>query len=151
MQISARSDYAIRAMLEMASSSPTPLRADTIAEAQNIPNKFLDNILLDLKRAKLVVTLRGHAGGYKLARPAEQITVADVIRAVDGPLANVRGLAPEETTYAGAAALMRDVWIALRASMRSVLESVTLADIAKGQLPQAVCSYTSDPESWSQR
>src|SRR5829696_356474 len=136
MRVSARTDYAIRALLELAASpNAAPLRADAIARAQAIPSKFLENLLADLRRARLVANQRGADGGYRLAREAESITLADIIRAVDGPLAGVRDEAPEDVAYAGPATSLRDVWIALRASMRAVLETTTLADVATGRLP----------------
>lgn len=152
MRVTARSDYAIRALLELAAATePTPIRADAIAQAQAIPAKFLENLLSDLRRARLVASQRGSAGGYRLARPPASITLADVIRAVDGPLADVRDEAPENLAYSGAAASLRDVWIALRASMRSVLEATTLADVVAGRLPAAVRKLMEDPGAWSRR
>lgn len=152
MRVTARSDYAIRALLELAAATePTPIRADAIAQAQAIPAKFLENLLSDLRRARLVASQRGIAGGYRLARPPASITLADVIRAVDGPLADVRDEAPENLAYSGAATSLRDVWIALRASMRSVLEATTLADVVAGRLPAAVRKLMEDPGAWSRR
>jgi len=116
------------------------VKGDRIAQAQGIPIKFLENILTDLRRAGIVRSQRGADGGYWLAHPAEEVSLADVIRAVDGPLASVRGVRPDEITYEGTAAPLREVWVALRASIRSVLEVVTLADIARGELPEAVTS-----------
>ena len=139
MRISTKVDYALRAMAELAASAGVePLKAESIATHQHIPLKFLSNILLQLKTAGLVSTHLGSEGGYGLARPAEHITLADVIRAVDGPLANVRGEPPETVTYAGSAEPLREVWIAVRASLRSVLEHVTLADVAHNELPAVV-------------
>jgi Rrf2 family protein len=114
-----------------------------------VPVKFLENILGDLRQAGLVRSQRGVEGGYWLARPASEITLADVIRAVEGPLANVRGVRPDSVTYQGAAEPLRDVWIAVRASLRSVLEAVTLADVASGELPDVVRELVADPESWA--
>ncbi len=151
MRVSARADYAIRALLELASAGEEPVRAEAIARAQAIPSKFLENLLVDLRRSRLVVSQRGRIGGYRLARPAGQITLADVIRAIDGPLAGVRDDAPEDVSYAGAATALRDVWIALRASMRAVLEATTLADVATGKLPANVRRLLKDPEAWSRR
>ena len=151
MRVSARADYAIRALLELTAAGETPRRADGIARAQSIPPKFLENLLVDLRRAKLVVSQRGPAGGYRLARAPSSITLADVIRAIDGPLAGVRDLAPEDVSYEGPASSLRDVWIALRASMRAVLESTTLADVAGGKLPADVRRLLRDPEAWSRR
>ena len=151
MRVSARADYAIRATLELASAGDNPVRADAIARAQAIPSKFLENLLVDLRRSRLVVSQRGVGGGYRLARPASKVTLADVIRAIDGPLAGVRDDAPEDVEYTGAATSLRDVWVALRASMRSVLEATTLADVAAGKLPAAVGRLLKDPEAWSRR
>lgn len=161
MQVSARADYALRAMAELAaartrakagSDNGNGQRASRtgieISEAQQIPRKFLQNILFDLNRAGLAKTQRGAGGGYRLAREAEEITLADIIRAVDGPLANVRGEWPEELTYTGAAEPLSEVWIALRASLRSVLEGVTLQDVADGDLPAWIGQLTSDDAAW---
>jgi len=149
VNISAKSDYAVRAMLTLASQdSPRPVKGELIAQSQDIPVKFLENILVDLRRAGLVASQRGADGGYRLGRPATEITVADVIRAVDGPLANVRGVRPEEAVYAGSAEGLRDVWIAMRAALRQVLEHVTLADVAGGKLPAGVTALTADPDAW---
>jgi Rrf2 family protein len=150
VNISAKSDYAVRAMLELSAEGGTrPVTGESLAHAQQIPVKFLENILVDLRRAGLVASQRGADGGYRLARPANRITVADVIRAVDGPLANVRGMRPEDAEYEGAAEGLRDVWIAMRAALRSVLERVTLADLASGSLPASVRKLTSDPDAWA--
>src|SRR5215212_637600 len=146
VRVSARADYAIRALLELAAAGEAPAQADAIARAQAIPAKFLENLLVDLRRARLVVSRRGRSGGYRLARAASDITLADVIRAIDGPLAGVRDDAPEDVTYVGAAASLREVWIALRASMRSVLETTSLADVAAGRLPVPVRRLLKDPE-----
>lgn len=152
MRVTARSDYAIRALLELAAAAePGPMRADAIARAQAIPAKFLENLLTDLRRARLVTSQRGNVGGYRLARPAASITLAEVIRAVDGPLAFVRDEAPEDLEYPGPAASLRDVWIALRSSMRTVLETVTLADVASRTLPASVQQLLQDPAAWSRR
>ena len=152
MRVSARADYAIRALLELAASDgAAPVRGETIARAQRIPSKYLENLLADLRRARLVVSQRGVSGGYRLARPASQVTLADVIRAIDGPLAGVRDDAPEDVVYAGAATSLREVWIALRASMRQVLETTTLADVARGKLPASVRRLLKDPEAWARR
>lgn len=152
MRVSARADYAIRALLELAAAgAETPVRADAIARAQGIPGKYLENLLVDLRRARLVASQRGSSGGYRLARAASAISLADVIRAIDGPLAGVRDDAPEDVTYVGAASTLRDVWIALRASMRTVLEATTLADVASGKLPKAVRKLLEDPSVWTRR
>jgi Rrf2 family protein len=152
VRVSARADYAIRALLELAAAgADSPVRGEAIARAQAIPSKYLENLLADLRRARLVVSQRGLNGGYRLARPATKITLADVIRAIDGPLAGVRDDAPEDVVYPGAAASLRDVWIALRASMRTVLEAATLADVASGRLPTALRRLLEDPEAWTRR
>src|ERR1041384_2437836 len=132
MRVSAKVDYAVRAGAELAASADGPVKGDRIAQAQQIPLKFLENILLDLKHAGLVQSQRGAEGGYWLARPADEISLADVIRAVEGPIANVRGLRPGQGGYVGAAAHLRNVWVAVRANLRAVLETVTLADVAAG-------------------
>jgi Rrf2 family protein len=149
MRLSAKADYAIRAAAELAAADGDfPVKGERLATAQSIPPKFLESILLDLKHAGLVRSQRGAEGGYWLGRPADEITLADVIRAVDGPLANVRGSRPEALEYGGAARGLRDVWVALRASVRGVLESVTLADLAADDLPDAVTQLTADPDAW---
>ncbi|MDA8205820.1 MAG: Rrf2 family transcriptional regulator [Thermaerobacter sp.] len=147
MRLSAKADYACRAMAELAAGTP-PTKAERLATAQDIPLKFLENILLDLKHAGLVESQRGGDGGYWLARDAAEITLADVIRAVEGPLAYVRGQRPESLDYGGVAEPLRDVWVALRANVRSVLESVTLNQIATGELPELIRTLTADSEAW---
>jgi Rrf2 family protein len=130
MRVSAKVDYALRALAELAAAPPGgPVKAEQLATAQEIPLKFLENILLELRRAEIVASQRGTEGGYRLARPAEEVSLADVIRAVEGPIATVRGSRPEDASYTGAAAGLRDVWIELRTSMRGVLEQTTLADL----------------------
>jgi Rrf2 family protein len=152
MRISAKADYAVRAAVQLAASAgDKATKGDTIARAQGIPLKFLENILGDLRHAGLVRSQRGAEGGYWLNRPADQITVADVIRAVEGPLASVRGQRPEDIEYAGAAQTLAQVWIAVRASLRAVAEHVTLADIASGQLPPEIETLARDPEAWVTR
>lgn len=148
MQISARADYAVRALAELAAAGRGPIKSERLATAQHIPPKFLENILSELRHAGLLLSQRGAEGGYWLARPAAEITLADVIRAVDGPLANVRGQRPETVDYGGAATRLSDVWIAVRASMRAVLEHVSLADLVDGPLPPAVMDLALDPEAW---
>ena len=149
MRVSAKVDYALRAGAELAAApSGVPQKGDRIARAQKIPLKFLENILLDLKHAGLVQSQRGADGGYWLAKPAAEISVADVIRAIDGPLAWVRGVRPEDLDYAGPARALQDVWIAARASLREVLEVVTLADVAGGRLPASVRALTAEPSAW---
>src|SRR4051795_1995265 len=148
MRVSAKADYAIRATAELAAAEGTgQLRADRIAEAQDIPIKFLESILLELKHAGIVRSQRGAEGGYALARPGAEISLADVIRAVDGPLANVRGDRPENVKYTGAATALTDVWIAVRASLRSVLEQTSVADLASGQLPRSVSKLAENPDA----
>jgi Rrf2 family protein len=148
VRVSAKVDYALRACAELAAAGAGPIKGDRIAQAQEIPVKFLENILLDLKHAGLVQSQRGAEGGYWLSRPPEEIRLADVIRAVEGPIANVRGQRPEEVEYGGPAAPLRDVWIAVRANLRSVLETVTIADLAAGRLPDDVAAIAADPEAW---
>jgi Rrf2 family protein len=148
MRVSAKVDYAIRAAAELASAEPGPVKGERVAQAQGIPLKFLENILLELRHHGLVQSQRGADGGYWLARPAEDISLAEVIRAVEGPLANVRGNRPESLAYEGTAEPLRDVWIAVRASLRSVLEQVTLADLAAGELPPGIRELTESPEAW---
>ena len=149
MYISAKVDYAVRAMCTVAAAGDKPVTAEALAKAQGLPPKFLESILNDLRRAALLRSQRGADGGYRLARPASAITVADVIRPLDGPLAEVRGLRPEVTTYEGAAEHLQEVWIAVRSSLRSVLEAVTLADIVAGTLPRSVERMTQKPEAWT--
>src|SRR3954470_15540520 len=149
MRLSAKADYALRASLELASAGETHVKAEALARAQAIPLRFLEQILLDLKHAGLVSSQRGAEGGYWLARTPSEIALADVIRAVEGPLANVRGVRPEELDYAGAASALRDVFVALRASIRAVLEEVTVAEVATGELPARVRELVRDPEAWS--
>ena len=149
MRVSAKADYAVRAAVELAAAGDGPVKGERIAQAQSIPPNFLENILSDLRIAGLVASRRGQEGGYWLAQPAERISVADVIRAVDGPLANVRGIRPEQVEYGGTAEPLRDVWVAVRASLRNVLEHVTLADLARGELPGVVRTLTRDPDAWT--
>jgi Rrf2 family protein len=151
MRISAKADYAVRAAAELAAVGPNVLvKAGTLAESQQIPQHFLENILADLRRAGVVRTQRGAEGGSTLARPADQISLADVLRAIEGPLAAVRDVRPDELVYVGAAAELPTVWVALRAGMRNVLEHVTLADLVSGRLPPAVTDLTADPDAWKQ-
>lgn len=133
MRVSAKADYALRAMVELAAAPPGPLKSERIAAAQEIPQKFLENILLDLRHAGLVTSQRGAEGGYGLGRPAAEISLADVIRAVEGPIATVRGVRPEDVSYVGRAVPLRQVWIDLRAAMRGVLEEISLEDLAEGR------------------
>ena len=131
MRVSAKVDYALRALLELAASPPGPVPAERLSAAQGIPPKFLENILLELRRAEIVASQRGVEGGYRLARAADQISVADVIRALEGPIASVRGVRPEEIEYTGPARGLQPLWVELRASMREVLEGTTLADLVE--------------------
>jgi len=150
VRVSAKVDYALRACVELAAAEGEGhVKGERIAQAQEIPLKFLENILGDLRHAGLVRSQRGAEGGYWLARPAAEITLAEVIRAVEGPLANVRGVRPDAVTYVGAAEPLQQVWVALRASLRSVLEAVTLADVAGGDLPDSVRELVADPEAWA--
>jgi Rrf2 family protein len=148
MRVSAKADYAIRAAVELAAAGEGPVKGEAIAQAQAIPPNFLENILADLRVAGIVQSRRGADGGYWLARPANEISLADVIRAVDGPLANVRGVRSESLEYQGSAERLLDVWVAVRASLRNVLERVTLADVASGTLPSSVQELASNPDAW---
>jgi Rrf2 family protein len=144
-------DYALRAVVELAAATGSGARlvtAEQLARAQAIPPKFLESILLQLRRGGVVNAQRGPEGGYWLARPAGEISLADVIRVIDGPLANVRGHRPEDLGYQGAATSLQDVWIALRASEREILELVTVADVAAGELPERVRKLAADPNAW---
>lgn len=151
MQITAKADYAIRAMCELATSPSRSSTRAQIAEAQGIPGKFLEVILADLKRSGLTASQRGSGGGYVLICRPSDVNLADIVRAVDGPLASVRGLPPEETAYEGAATHLRDVWIALRSSLRAVLEETTLQDVIDGTLPDHVADMTRSPGAWTRR
>lgn len=150
MRISARADYAVRAALQLAASrDDEPLKAEAISEAQDIPHKFLEGILNDMRRGGLVVSRRGGNGGYRLARPAEAISIADVIRVVEGPLVSVRGVRPPDLTYTGPAESLLPLWVALRSNVRQILEGVSLADVATAQLPAEVTELASAPEAWT--
>jgi Rrf2 family protein len=149
MRVSAKADYAIRAAIELAAAGAGPVKGDRIAKAQSIPSNFLENILADLRNAGIVGSRRGAEGGYWLARPAEEVSLADVIRAVDGPLANVRGVRSDQLEYEGSAKALEQVWIAVRASLRGVLEQVTHADVARGELPGHVRELAADPDAWA--
>ena len=152
MRISAKADYAVRAAVELAAATDEkPVKAERIANAQGIPLNFLENILGELRHAGIVRSHRGAEGGFRLARPATELSVADVIRAVEGPLASVRGGPPEEAEYPGAAAALPRVWIAVRANLRSVVEHITVADIARGQLPKSIDKLADDPGAWITR
>ncbi|HWC87917.1 MAG TPA: Rrf2 family transcriptional regulator [Solirubrobacteraceae bacterium] len=152
MRISAKAEYAVRAAVELAAATgEKPVKAERLATAQEIPLNFLENILGELRHAGVVRSQRGAEGGFRLARPASEVTIADVIRAVDGPLASIRGGPPEDVSYTGAAEPLPKVWIAVRASLRGVLERVTLADVAGDQLPEHVIKLAQDPEAWVTR
>ncbi len=148
MHISAKAEYAVRAAIHLASVSEGPTKSEAIAVAQGIPSKFLEAILTSLREANVVRSQRGASGGFWLSRPADSITVADVIRAVDGPLASVRGQRPELVEYTGSAAPLASVWLAVRSSLREVLEHVSLADLATGSLPDHVVARAAEPDVW---
>ncbi|MFI8280476.1 RrF2 family transcriptional regulator [Streptomyces sp. NPDC085929] len=150
MRISARADYAVRAALQLAASQDDgPVKAEAIADAQDIPHKFLEGILNDMRRGGLVLSQRGGNGGYRLAKPAESITIADVIRVVDGPLVSVRGVRPPDLSYTGPAQSLLPLWIALRANVREILDGVTLADVASCDLPSDVSALADSPGAWT--
>jgi Rrf2 family protein len=151
VRVSARADYAVRALSELAASSGSSMTAESIARAQGVPLKFLLGILGELRRAGLVRSQRGPAGGYLLDRDPSAITIADVMRAVDGPLASVQDAKPEDVTYPGPAAKLQDVWIAVRASLRLVLEQVTIAHLLAGELPPSVQELTRSEDAWERR
>jgi Rrf2 family protein len=152
VRISAKADYAVRAAVELAAAGDDrPVKAERIATAQGIPLNFLENIMGELRHAGIVRSQRGAEGGFRLAKPPGQITVADVIRAVEGPLASIRGGPPEDATYAGATASLPRVWIAVRANLRAVVEHVTLADVASGRIPNKINRLADDPEAWVTR
>ncbi len=149
MRISAKADYAVRAAVHLATAEDgRPTKGEAIATAQAIPMKFLENILADLRHAGLVRSQRGSEGGYWLVGEADSISIADVIRAVEGPMAAIRGQRPEDVPYAGSAEALQAVWIAVRASLRAVLEATTLADVARGELPAHVRELTNAPDAW---
>ena len=149
MRVSAKTDYALRAAVELAAAPEgTPVKGERLATSQSIPLRFLENILLQMRHAGLIESRRGADGGYKLAKPPEEITLADVIRAIDGPLAGVSGQRPETLDFKGKSEPLREVWVAVRASLRSVLEQVTLADVAAGELPASVRALTESPDAW---
>jgi Rrf2 family protein len=150
VRITAKADYAVRAAVELAAAEKTgePVKGEYLARVQGIPKNFLENILTELRRSGIVRTRRGAEGGYQLARPAAAVSVADVLRAVEGTLAAVQGVRPDELAYGGAAERLPEVWVALRASLRDVLEHVTLADIAGGRLPAVVKERTRPKDAW---
>ena len=152
MRISAKADYAVRAAVELAANADErPVKAERIATAQHIPLNFLENILAELRHSGIVRSRRGADGGFRLAKPANQVTIADITRAVEGPLASVRGEPPEETAYAGPSEALPRVWIAVRANLRKVVEHVTVADVATGRLPASVEKLAEDPDAWVTR
>ncbi|NMM83752.1 transcriptional regulator [Rhodococcus sp. SRB_17] len=151
MHITAKVDYAVRTLTELAAVGPSPTKAEFLATSQVIPHKFLEAVLSDLRRGGLVSSKRGPEGGYWLARPASEITIADVIRAVEGPLASIRGQRPEDVDYSGPASPLKEVWIAVRVNLRAVLENVTIADVAVDGLPEFVHELTADPGAWKRR
>ena len=154
MDISARTDYAVRAMLALAqaqSEEAGPLSVEVLAQRQGLPRRFLEAIVADLRAAGLVVSTRGARGGYTLARPASEVSLGDVFRAVDGPLAEVRGLRPHETSYEGVARHLPTVWVAVRASLREVLDGTSLAQALSGELPDRVRVMADAPDAWRNR
>jgi Rrf2 family protein len=152
MHVTAKADYAVRAVVELAESSQSsPRKVDDVAQAQGIPVSFLENILTQLRSSGIVRSQRGPEGGYWLAQPAEQVSLAHIIRAVEGPLVGVRGQRPEEIEYVGSAESLQSVWIALRANLRKVLESVTVADVSAGKLPKEILALTRQEEAWHTR
>jgi Rrf2 family protein len=151
VQISAKTDYAIRALLNLAAHEPELVKVDTIVREQGLPRKFVEAILGELRRAQLVRSQRGADGGYALARPAAEITLGAVIRAVDGPLAEVRGLRPHETEYTGVAEHLPEIWVAVRSSLRRVLDEVTLAQVLSGKLPAHIKKLVQEPDAWLPR
>jgi len=152
MRVSAKADYALRALIEMAAradgTSVRPVSAEELGRLQEIPHNFLQAILADLRKAGIVHAQRGQSGGWRLAKPADDVTVADVIRAVDGPLVSVYGLRPEAVSYNERADALQRVWIAARQSLRDVFEQVSVADLASGTLPPAVDRLTADDDAW---
>lgn len=152
MHVTAKADYALRAIVELVGATPSePRKVEQIAQAQEIPISFLENILAQLRSAGVVRSQRGPDGGYWLARPPEEITLAAVMRAVEGPLVGIRGLRPEEVAYKGSARALQQVWLAVRANIRKVLEHVTVADLSTGRLPPQVRDLTTQEEAWITR
>ncbi|HEX4977808.1 MAG TPA: Rrf2 family transcriptional regulator, partial [Nocardioides sp.] len=149
MRVSAKSDYALRALIELASRADGgPVSAEELGRAQEIPHNFLQAILADLRRAGIVISQRGQAGGWRMARPPADVSVADVIRAVDGPLVSVYGLRPEAVAYNESAQVLQHVWIAARSSLRDVFEKVSIKALADGRLPRSVTARTADEDAW---
>jgi Rrf2 family protein len=151
VRVSAKADYAVRAAAELAAAGEGPVKGEKLAEAQDIPLQFLEHILLELKHAGIVRARRGAKGGYWLARPADDITIAEIVRAVEGPIAHVQSSPPESIEYRGNAKHLQEVWIAVRASLRQVVEQVTLADLVSGELPPVVEHLTGSPDAWVAR
>jgi len=152
VRVSAKADYAVRAMIELAAGSEdSPIKGEVVSQTQDIPLRFLENILSELRHAGLVQSRRGTDGGYWLAKPADSISVADIIRGVEGPLATVRGEPADELEYADDAKPLQEVWIALRAHIREILETVTLADVVGGRLPEPVSTIAGKPDVWKTR
>lgn len=151
MRVSAKTDYAVRAAAELAANPDGPVKGERLADSQDIPLQFLEHILLDLKHAGIVRARRGAKGGYWLAKPGDEVSIADVIRAVEGPIANVQSAPPESITYRGNAEHLQTVWIALRANLRAVLESVTLNDLISGKLPKDVQDLADEKDAWQPR
>jgi len=150
VRLTVKADYAIRALAELAARSDgKPIKAEELADAQNIPRGFLLGILGQLRNAGLITSQRGHEGGFSFRKSPKQITLADIIRAVDGPLAMVGDDRPGEVTYDGAAIMLAEVWVAVRANLRAVLEHVTLANLVAGKLPKSIEKLTRDPDSWA--
>jgi Rrf2 family protein len=151
VQISAKADYAVRAMLELAAHGPDLVKAELLVSHQGLPRKFVESILSELRRAGLVRSQRGADGGYELASKPSRITLGAIIRAVDGPLAEVHGQRPNDTAYDGAAKHLPDVWVAVRASLRKVLDETTLAQVLDGSLPRHVQRMIDAPDAWLPR
>jgi Rrf2 family protein len=151
VRVSAKADYAVRAAVELAAAEEGPIKGERLADAQDIPLQFLEHILLELKHQGIVRARRGAKGGYWLAKPADQVTVAEVVRAVEGPIAHVQSTPPEDIQYRGNSEQLQKVWIAVRANLRAVLEEVTLADLVSGDLPASVEALAASPDAWAAR
>jgi Rrf2 family protein len=151
VKVTAKAEYAVRAMLELTATEDGLVKGERIARSQGIPLKFLENILVDLRHADLVHAQRGAEGGYRLARQPGEITLGEVIRAVEGPLASVRGEPPERMAYEGSSENLRKVWVAVRASLRSVLDDLTLADVVADRMPEHIARLTEAPDAWLRR
>lgn len=151
MRVSAKADYAVRAAVELAAAGEGPVKGERLADAQDIPLQFLEHILLELKHQGIIRARRGAKGGYWLAKPADEVTVAEIIRAVEGPIAHVQSMPPQDIEYRGNSEHLKEVWIAVRASLRAVLEEVTLADLVSGELPEIVGELAAAPGAWAAR